>query len=40
VLDADTLVRVEMLNGTLTNVLRPAEIMLPRAAQFGLRVNF
>jgi outer membrane receptor protein involved in Fe transport len=39
-LNASTVVRVETLNSTLTNFLRPAEIMLPRAARFGLRLNF
>ncbi len=29
-LNAGTVVRVETLNSTLTNFLRPAEIMLPR----------
>ena len=36
--NANTVVRVETLDMTLTNFLRPAEIMQPRAARFAFRL--
>jgi hypothetical protein len=40
VFNSNTVIRVETLNNWLTNFLRPAEIMLPRALRFGARLNF
>ena len=40
VFNSNTVIRVETLNSWLTNFLRPAEIMLPRALRFGARLNF
>ena len=38
--DANTIVRVQSLNMALSNFMKPAEIMTPRAARIGLRFNF
>lgn len=38
--NANTVVRVETLNTTLANFLRPAEILLPRAVRLGARISF
>jgi hypothetical protein len=38
--NSGTVVRVETLNTWLANFLRPAEIMLPRALRFGIRLNY
>jgi hypothetical protein len=40
VFDANTIVRVQSLNMALTNYMKPAEILTPRAARIGLRLNF
>ena len=37
--NSNTVIRVETLNSWLTNFLRPAEILLPRAIRFGARVE-
>lgn len=38
--NANTGVRVETLNTTLANFLRPAGILLPRAVRLGARIGF
>jgi hypothetical protein len=40
VLNRNTVVRVQTLNSDLTNYLRPAQIMLPRALRLAARFNF
>jgi hypothetical protein len=40
VFNANTITRVQSLNTVQSNFLRPAEIMNPRAARIGFRVNF
>jgi hypothetical protein len=40
VFNTNTVVRVQSLNTALTNFMRPAEILTPRAARIGVRLNF
>ena len=40
VFNANTVTRVETLNLSLTNFLRPAELMQPRAARLAIRLTF
>lgn len=40
IFDANTVIRVQSLNMALTNFMKPAEIMTPRAARIGFRFNF
>jgi hypothetical protein len=38
--NSNTITRVQSLNMALTNFMTPAEIMTPRAARIGFRINF
>ena len=40
VFNANTIIRAQSLRTDAPNFLAPAEIMLPRAARFGVRVTF